>query len=179
MLANFAIALLSFFTTWNIILVIFHKFTHQWIDLMLSSLIVLFVSTYICYIDPGYLQIVTKFKNEQSQLVEVPNDADTDTTRIDSTMSVVFGKATVCALHVLHLTFHVLPVFLIAYLYGTYYIRRGIGLHTLATLLIFFIYASLIKVYGVYMCSLPELVILGITSALAYCFFLVYLNAVL
>ena len=178
MLANFAIALLSFFTTWNIILVVFHKFTHQWFDLMLSSLIVLFVSTYICYIDPGYLQIVENFKSEESQLVQVSTD-DPDTTRIDYTISVVFGKATVCALHVLHLTFHVLPVFLIAYLYGTYYIRRGIGLHTLATLLIFFIYASLIKVYGVYMCSLPELVILGITAALAYCFFIVYLNAVL
>lgn len=43
---------LVFFTTWNIILVIFHKYTYDKIDIQFSSFIVLFLGLYMSLVKP-------------------------------------------------------------------------------------------------------------------------------
>lgn len=46
--------ILYFFTTWNIILVIFHKYIYNKINLLFTSFVILITSLYISYINPKY-----------------------------------------------------------------------------------------------------------------------------
>jgi hypothetical protein len=44
---------LVFFTTWNVLLVIFHRYTRNYVDLLYQSFVVMFVGTYFLLVNPG------------------------------------------------------------------------------------------------------------------------------
>lgn len=54
--------ILYFFTTWNIILVCFHKYTYKKVNLLFTSFVILITSLYISYIKPKYY--LFKFDNK-------------------------------------------------------------------------------------------------------------------
>lgn len=59
---KFIIASLKFLTIWNIILIVFYKYTSEYIDLHLLSLVVALVSSGIFYVQPKYLDIIVDGK---------------------------------------------------------------------------------------------------------------------
>jgi hypothetical protein len=48
-------ATFRYFSTWVLLLVVFHKYTHDFIDLYFISGIVFVLSMFVSYISPGYL----------------------------------------------------------------------------------------------------------------------------
>lgn len=51
---NLVIVILQFYTTWNIILVLFHKWTHKYVDLLLSSTLVMVVGWGVVHLNSTY-----------------------------------------------------------------------------------------------------------------------------
>lgn len=53
---HLAAAAPTFLTTWNIVMVALHTWTHRYVDILLTSTIVLAVSTYLLFVSPGYFR---------------------------------------------------------------------------------------------------------------------------
>ena len=55
---------LIFFTTWVVILVVFHQYTHKYVDLLYLSFLAFFVGSYLSFVKPGFYTLpLTKKEN--------------------------------------------------------------------------------------------------------------------
>lgn len=52
-----------FFTTWVVILVIFHKYTHKYLDLLYLTFVTCLIGLYISYIHPQKYDFILNYKN--------------------------------------------------------------------------------------------------------------------
>jgi hypothetical protein len=56
-----------FFTTWNVLLVIFNRYTYKYINLLYTSFITLFIGLYLSFINPR--RFVFRFANKKYKFV--------------------------------------------------------------------------------------------------------------
>ena len=149
---------LQFLTIWNVFLVIAHRWTHPYIDLLLTSTVILFASTYLLYVSPGYFRLVVDWGSAaEGSTAAKP--------RVIASTSLL-----------LHVLFHLVPFLFILFRYGSYYAKRPPGAHTLVALSLFSAYMTCFKFEEVYDVGAQEMLAVGgsvaggyvlITSALA------------
>jgi hypothetical protein len=139
----------TFFTVFNIFLVLISPLVYEYVDVLLTSAIVLVISTYLLYVDPGYFRVRVQ-KHESNEYVYV------DSTRAN----------------VLHVVFHVLP-FLYTVTYFPYYAKTGVSTGTLISLLLFTAYATYGQLEEVYDVPAGRIAAIG-TGTLVLYILLVY-----
>lgn len=134
--------ILYFFTTWNVILVLFHKYTHKIINLLFTSFVVLIISMYISYINPKYYL----FKFDNKEYVFKGNNK----------------------LFLIDLPMHI-GVFVFIYLiYYKYYKKNNLTIPiTICFLLFYFVFFNTPKIYNI---SRPELLAVASAGAVLYFF---------
>lgn len=116
----------KFFTTWNIIFVLLHAYTHQIVNLLYLSYVTLMIGLYLSFVNPK--KFVFKFGDKKY----------------------VFDKwSKFLSVDVL---FHICVFLFVFYCYSVYYLKYGDDSQLLLSILIIFFYISMInvkKVYGV------------------------------
>lgn len=141
----------TYFTVWNVALIVGCAVSakiHQSIDLLLTSTVILLISTYLLYVRPGYFRMVVSWGEDDGQ----------------ESYIIVSGRMGL----LLHVVFHVVPFFLVALVYGRYYMRKGVGTHTLAAVLLFLFYVKLVRFEEVYAIEYEHMAIVGISSTVGY-----------
>lgn len=117
-------SVLQYFTVWCLLLVIFSKTTHVYLDLLMTSLFVLVCGSYLTYVFPRSV----KFRF------------------CGHAMTIEGWK-----LRFLDVITHVLPFLYIAWTYGGHYIRCDTSLFPILNLcLLVLLYVSLFDVFKVY-----------------------------
>lgn len=109
-----------YFTIINILLVFFHRYTYRYYNLLLSSLIISFITFIMVYVTPKKLNIFNKF------------------------------TLTGWKLKLIDFVFHHLVTLFVIVMYGEYYKNNPFGYATAITLIVILTYASLAKPYEVY-----------------------------
>jgi len=132
---------LIYFTTWNIILVIFHKYTHKYINLLYTSFIILCLSFYISYIKPGYY---IYYFNNKKYIVK-------------GLYKLIFDIVN-----------HLLVFIFILYNYHKYY-RTHINYNTLlVSIYLFIIYALFVDIQDIYNVKFCDLLYIHIFASIIY-----------
>lgn len=132
---------LYFFTFWNILLVIFHQYTHRHVNLLFLSFMCLVIGSYLSFINPRLF------------LFQIGEE-----------------KIYLTGLHkliIVDIFAHLLPFLFIYVTYSKYYENQN-PLFSPLTLLIVFIYGILINHQRVYRASILEL---SIVSLISYCLY--------
>jgi hypothetical protein len=144
-------SLLTFLTTWNLLAVLFSAYLHPYVDLLLSSTVVLFVSTYFMFVRPGYFALPL---HSGGEIVVDPRDPST---------------LVVCV--TIHFLIHFAPWAYVLYAYGEYYRSRGMGWHTLVTVSVMMFYAIVVDVERKYRTAWDNVTIQVSVIVLLYTFF--------
>ena len=134
---------LSYFTNWVIFLVVFHTWTHEYVDLFFLTLIVLALSTYILYVANGHF--VYFFNSTTVQL----DKEDTETIFV-------------------HVVFHVVPFIFVTYLYFDYYMSNFDSERYLLTVLLVLAYLTIVDYEFMYGIDGPEVPLTGVAIVLSY-----------
>jgi len=119
------VAFYLYYSFWSLALVLLHKYTYKYFNLLLSCLIVVVVFSVCAYIYPKYIKI---------------NYTKGPPTIIDNTYLKFF----------MDFTAHWLPFLFIAYKYGRYYLKTPYSASTGLTILIIAIYMTMAKPNEVY-----------------------------
>jgi len=109
-----------YFTLINIILVIFHRYTYRYYNLLLSSIIISAISLIMVYVNPKSLNIFNVYTLKGWKLKWVD------------------------------LIFHHGVTLFVLLMYGEYYKNHPFGYSTAITLLTLLLYASLMNPYKIY-----------------------------
>jgi hypothetical protein len=130
--------MLYFFTVWNIIFLIFHKFTSSNFDLLYMSFITMLIGLYLSYVNPRFFAM-----------------------KINGKKYVVdkwYSKLPIDILHIL--------IFLVTlYLYGD---KAGSDMKLLNTILLFILYISMFNGAKIYSVKTEEFMILFSVVTLLY-----------
>ncbi len=133
--------ILVFFTTWNLLFVIFHKYTYDKINLLYLSFITLICGLYISFINPK--KFVFKFDNEKYIF-----DGWSKSVYVD-------------------IPFHIAIFLWVYFMYNNYYKKqRNDTLYI--SFLIFVFYICIINVSSVYYISFIEFLIVFTVAHLVY-----------
>lgn len=119
------VAIYLYYSFWSLALVLLHKYTYKYFNLLLSCLIVVVVFSVCAYVYPKYIKI---------------NYVKGPPTIIDNIYLKFF----------MDFTAHWLPFLFIAYKYGGYYLKTPYNASTGLTILIIAIYMTLAKPNDVY-----------------------------
>ena len=131
--------MLYFFTIWNIIFLVFHRFTSAFFDLVYISFITMMIGLYLSFVNPKFFAM--KFMGKKYIVREWPH------------------KLPIDAIHIL--------IFIIAlYLYGGSYTLKDMKL--LNTILLFILYISLFNAAKIYSIKNEEFMILFSVLTLIY-----------
>lgn len=136
-----------YFTHLALVLVIFHQYTYRYINLINLNLYIFIVSTFIFYVDPGYVAtpIIMSTNLHESMI-----------------MSSLYK-------HVTYFIFHVIPFIFVLYTYKEYYFTQcPFDSSYIASLLLIFTYAFLIDVVYVYHVDRMYSLFIGLLSLVAY-----------
>ena len=133
---------LYFLTSWSILFVILHTFTHKYIDLLYMTFIILVIGSYISFVRPK--KFVYKIDNEE----------------------IVFKG--LHKLIVVDIFAHLLPFLFIYYKYRTYYMTRDFPLYDPITILIILSYFVLIDTNALYGVDKYEIFLLFIVGTCLY-----------
>lgn len=134
---------MMFFTFWNILLVIFHKYTSQYVDLLYLSFIVLVVGLYLSFINPA--KFMLRFGEKKVYFTGLEKFVFCDLL----SHSLVF-------VYVLYLT------------YGTKKLLRAGDVQLFVSIMIIVAYIILVNVKYVYGISLLEILVVFSIANLAY-----------
>lgn len=145
--------LTMYMTIWNVLLLSLGRWTHPHIDLVLTSALVMTMASFLVYVLPGYTRWADFAGNPEKTGKHV-------------TMTVTPQPALDIALHV---ALHVVPLIIALYVYGSYYMRRALGAHTLVAVLALSLYACIIPRFEeVYDIPAQYLLMVGSAAACAY-----------
>lgn len=133
-----------YYTIWNLMFILFHKWTYKYINLLLSSILVAVTAFVIFYIHPGMCVV------HKSNPVESYAISDNKT------------------LIILDIFTHWIPLIFILYMYGSYYIKNTTGIYDIITILIFLIYMILFNPLSIYRIKIDHLIISVYISAILY-----------
>lgn len=131
-----------YFTNINLLLVLFSKYTHPYINLLFTCTFVLFGGLYISYINPGYFYFIDEFGNAHS---------------IDA-----YKKFYIDVL------FHILPLIYIYITYNDYYSTNP-GIIT--AIIIIILYLCTVKIENIYKTDENVIGFIFITIVLFYSFY--------
>ena len=127
-----------FFTVWNIIFLVFHKYTHHYFDLVYMSFITMMIGLYLSYVNPKFFGM--KFMGKKYMIQKW------------------YHKLFIDIIHIL--------IFICAvYLYGD---AVGVDMKLLNTILLFILYISLINGAKIYSIKIEEFMILFSVVTLIY-----------
>jgi hypothetical protein len=122
--------LLVFFTTWNALIILFHKFLYQSIHLKYLTFITCILGTYLAYYNPKHFEFLLQGKKYR-----------------------VEGWAKVLVVD----TTHFIPFIFIYCLYHQYYETKFDILQLVNAIILLLIYVVLLNIKRVYSVSLKEL----------------------
>jgi hypothetical protein len=135
-----------FFTTWNVLLVLFHRYTYKFIDLLYLSYLTLMIGLYLSFVNPK--RFIFRFGDKR------------------------YNFNGINKFLVVDLFFHIL-VFLFVYLtYFSYYHQQSCDSSLLNTFAIIIMYVCVVdikKVYGI--TFLEFLIVFAITNLLYFILF--------
>ena len=137
---------LTFFTYWVIVLVVFHTWTHACVDLLLLTLLVLVVASYILYVANGRFILVDRNSN-----------------------SVEFNSRDIETLFI-HLVFHVIPFVAMYVLYFDYYMSYFDVERFVLTILLVLSFMAIVDYGFVYGIEGPEVPLVGAATISFYAF---------
>lgn len=123
-----AMRLFRLFTTWNLLLVLFHKWTFKYIDLLFTTVVTMLIGFCITHFSPGY----------SSEFV-VDFDKHGDPIRIHGWHAVAID-----------VVFHVLPFVFVYTVYGAHYKRMANYAPTMVAVLVLGAYLLLFDIERVY-----------------------------
>jgi hypothetical protein len=130
--------MLYFFTVWNIIFLVFHKFTSPHFDLLYLSYITMMIGLYLSYVNPRFFAM--KFRGKKYVVEKW------------------YSKLPIDIIHIL--------IFLVAlYLYGD---KAGSDMKLLNTILLFILYISMFNGAKIYSIKNEEFMILFSVVTLIY-----------
>jgi hypothetical protein len=124
------LGLLVFFTTWNALLIVFHKFLYQSIHLKYITFITCIVGTYLAYFNPKHFDFMWQGKQY----------------RVEGWNKVLFVD-----------TAHFIPFLFVYCLYNQYYKNEFDSLQLVNAIILLLIYAILLNIKRVYGVSFKEL----------------------
>lgn len=113
----------TYLTTWSILLVVLHRYTHKHIDLLFLCTYIAICAAYVSYIHPRYY------------LIHIKPDDPTTTVKFVTTDSVFNMVLDACV--------HIAPFVFVAYYYGAYYNKRGSSLATLNAIALILSYCAI------------------------------------
>jgi hypothetical protein len=148
MLLNY-FQIFTFFTTWNIMLIIFNKFVYNYINLLYTSFITLFIGLYLSFINPR--KFIFRFGENKYIFTGWEKFISVD------------------------ITFHIIAFLYIFYKYFDYY--NSLDEYTenkllMISVILIFIYIGSVNVKKVYGISLLELIIIfSITNIIYFIIF--------
>lgn len=138
---------IQYLTIWTIVLVVFHKWTHKYINLLFLTSTVFIFAAYISYVRPGYFKY---------------NPIGDD----DATVYRITGTAKI----VLDIVAHVLPLLFVMWRYLPYYTQHDV-VYSFATsnaFLVLLIYLVAFDAREVYDAHGPSTVVLTVMCLCAY-----------
>ncbi len=141
LLTNYYVNIIIFFTTWNVIFVIFHKYTFNKINLLYLSFITLMGGLYISFINPRRF----KFTFGNLKLT------------FDGLSKFIY----------VDIPYHI-AIFLWVYCMYNMYYKSNKDVNLLISFLIFVLYASIINIRRVYGISFLEFLLVFAVSNLVY-----------
>jgi len=115
-----------YYSLWNILLVVFHRYTHKYVDLLLSCLVVVVLFTVCIHIYPKYLKIHF-FGTKEKRIV-------------DNKLLLIF----------LDITCHWIALLFIVTQYGKYYMKSSSTLSSAFTIFVLICYAISVNAREVY-----------------------------
>lgn len=131
-----------YFTNWTVLLILLHKFSHKYFNLLFLSFFVLIVSTYVFYINNNFFPF--SFRNEVLGLYGTYKD-------------------------LMHIIIHILPLAFILSKYGSYYIlKKKIFHNILPTFLLIVIYLFFVNFTHLYMIGWKDVTLLFVVTMLTY-----------
>lgn len=128
----------KYFTAWVFVLVVFHKWTFRFFNLMFLSLSVLVVSMYISYVDPKYFKYIL-----------IRNKVSTEGNgTVTNVVYHIKGNTKI----ILDVIYHILPFIFVVWKYGLYYMKYDVAysLSMSNAVLLIMIYIVLFNVEQVY-----------------------------
>jgi hypothetical protein len=131
-------SLLVFFTTWNALIIIFHKYLYQSIHLKYLNFITCIVGTYLSYFNPKHFDIVWQGKQY----------------RVEGWMKVLIADTT-----------HFIPFLFVYCLYSQYYVKNFDSMQLLNAIILLMIYVVLLNIKRVYGVSFKELFVVFIIAS--------------
>ena len=132
-----------YLSIWNIFLVILHRYTHKYINLLMLSIFVTVAASIFMYIHPKY-SVVYYSDPEKNHTVS--------------------GNR----LTVLHILTHIIPLLFITYMYGTYYTKNDNTILNLITLCMLLFYVAIFNPLKIYNMRTDHIIISIIISVLLY-----------
>jgi hypothetical protein len=148
------------------------------VDLLLTSLLVLVVSNYVFYVQPGYVRMTSPLEVANTTagawtppVVVAANGVEVVKKGKEAShnhVSLPQSLPQSTLIHALHLLLHVGPVVLVAYWHGPYYLKSGIGVHTLLAVIIVFMYVKFFRAHIVYNSTVMEMMLMGTVAAGVY-----------
>lgn len=135
-------SVLLFFTTWTLIMIVFHKILYNKIDLLLISFIVMFMGLYFAHINPKYFVLHTSDKEH----------------------IILHDKIYIVISDLLH----VIPFFFIYALYGKYYTTNAKYILLLRTICILVLYVIVFEPSKIYHVDLKELIYIILVTLTVY-----------
>lgn len=131
-----------FFTTWNVILVILHKYTSAWFDLMYLSFITLAIGSYLSFINPR--RFVFRFGDKKYTFKGLEKFLTVD------------------------MIFHIGVFCYVYYLYNTHYIIKSNDVQLFASVMLIAIYIAIVDIKRVYGINFIEIFTIFCTSHILY-----------
>lgn len=128
-----------FFTTWMIVLVVFHHTTHRYINLLLLATVTAVVGLYLSFVNPR--RFVFYFEGERHEYTGLQKFIIVD------------------------IMFHVLMLYFVWSRYGRHYMRCGIGeldVVALALLVGYVLTHDVRKVYGIHVVEMLAVGVVGV-----------------
>jgi hypothetical protein len=136
----------SFFTTWNVILVLFNKWTHRYVNLLYLSFITTFVGLYLSFVNPR--RFVFRFGQQKYNFTGLEK------------------------FFIVDITFHIFVFMYVLYLYHVhyYYAKPSMYNTTIIAFVLLLVYVSMINIRRVYGIPFEEIAIV-----FALCTFLYFI----
>lgn len=123
-----------YFTNWTLALIILHKYSHQYFNLLFMSFFVLVAATYIFYYKPGCLPY--SYDNEVVAFIGTKRD-------------------------VIHFFWHVVPFLFILVKYGIFYARKEDDRTLIPTIILIFVYGLFVNFPDLYMIDWKDVSIIS------------------
>ena len=150
-------SLANYFTLWNVILIAASKYTHTYVDLMLTSTVVLVVSTYLLFVSPGHFRIL-KSDLRMSGSEEVDENREKDVLYAEGYLGLS-----------IHVVLHVLPFAYVLLVYAPFYLAHGPWTSRMVvSLLLLLGYMTAIRFEEVYDSTMEPVAILSVVAVLGY-----------